>query len=48
MFMRMKAQEMLRKEGLGEVRGVGLEVIRVAADLSPPGDQRKGNGALGG
>jgi hypothetical protein len=36
------------KEGLGEVDSVGLEFIRLAADLPPPDGQRKRDGALGG
>ena len=32
--------------GLGEVNGVSVEVIRVAADTPPPDGQRKGDGAL--
>ena len=36
------------EEGLGEVRGVGAEVIWVAADTPPPDGQRVGNEAFGG
>ena len=36
------------EEGLGEVSGVGVEVIRVIADAPPPDGQRVGNGAFGG
>ena len=39
---------LLGDEGLGEVSGVGVEVIWVAADTPPPDDQRVGNGAIGG
>ena len=35
------------EEGLGEVRGVGKEVIRVTADTPPLDGQRVGNGAFG-
>ena len=34
-------------EGLGEVCGIGVEVIRVTADVPPPNGQRVGNGAFG-
>ena len=36
------------EEGLGEVSGVGVEVIRVTTDAPPPVGQREGNGAFGG
>ena len=36
------------EEGLGEVSGIGVEVIRVTADAPPPDGQREGNGAFGG
>ena len=36
------------EEGLGEVSGVGVEVIWVAADTLPPDGQRVGNGVFGG
>ena len=36
------------EEGLGEVSGVGVEVIWVTADVPPPDGQRVGNGAFGG
>ena len=36
------------EEGLGEVSGVGVEVIWVAADTPPPDGQGVGNGAFGG
>ena len=36
------------EEGLGEVRGVGVEVIWVTADTLPPDGQRVGNGAFSG
>ena len=36
------------EEGLGEVNGVGIEVIQVTADAPPLYDQRVGNGAFGG
>ena len=35
------------EEGLGEVNGVGIEVIQVTADAPPPNDQRVGNGTFG-
>ena len=35
-------------EGLGEVSGVGVEVICLTADALPPDGQRVGNGAFGG
>jgi hypothetical protein len=35
-------------EGLGEVSGVGVEVIWVTADALHPDGQRVGNGAFGG
>ena len=35
-------------EGLGEVSGVGVEVIWVTADVPPPDGQRVGNGVFGG
>ena len=35
-------------EGLGEVRGVGVEVIWVTAGTLPPDGQRVGNGAFDG
>ena len=35
------------EEGLGEVSGVGAEVIWVAADTPPPDGQSVGNGAFG-
>ena len=38
----------LAEEGLGEVSGVGVEVIWVAADTPPPDGQGVGNGAFGG
>ena len=36
------------EDGLGEVSGVGVEVIWVAADMPPLDSQRVGNGAFGG
>jgi len=36
------------EEGLGEVSGVGVEVIWVAADTLPPDGQRVGNGGFCG
>ena len=36
------------QEGLGEVSGVGVEVIWVTADVLPPDGQRVGNGAFDG
>ena len=36
------------EEGLGEVSGVGVEIIWVTADAPPPDCQRVGNGAFGG
>ena len=36
------------EEGLGEVSGVGVEVIWVTADVPPPDGQRVGNGAFFG
>jgi len=36
------------EEGLVEVSGVGVKVIRVTADVLPPDSQRIGNGAFGG
>ena len=36
------------EEGLGEVSGVGVEVIWVTADAPPHDGQRVGNGAFGG
>ena len=35
------------EEGLSEVSGVGVEVIRVTADALPPDGQRVGNGVFG-
>ena len=35
-------------EGLGEVSGIGEEVIRVTADVPPPDGKKVGNGAFGG
>ena len=35
------------EEGLGEVSGVGVVVIRVGADSPPLDGQRNGDGALG-
>ena len=36
------------EEGLGEVGGVGVEVIQVTADVPPSDGQKVGNGAFGG
>ena len=36
------------EEGLGEVSGVGVEVIWVTADTPTPDSQRVGIGAIGG
>ena len=36
------------EEGLGEVSGIGVEVIWVTADNLPPDGQRVGDGAFGG
>ena len=36
------------EEGLGEVCGVGVEVIWVTADMPPPDGKRVRNGAFGG
>ena len=36
------------EEGLGEVSGIGVEVIWVIADALLPDGQRVGNGAFGG
>jgi hypothetical protein len=36
------------EEGLDEVSGVVVEIVRVTADVPPPDGQRVGNGAFGG
>ena len=35
-------------EGLGEVGVLGVEIIRVTADLLPPDGQREGDGVFSG